>query len=47
MSYWITVEKDNIDVDGDELNVYLEQDDSGSRYAVLKIKDIKEILQND
>lgn len=46
MSYWIEAKKKDMEIDGDELNIFIEQDESGARYVVVKIKDLKEMLHD-
>lgn len=47
MSYWYEPEIEDIDIteEGDEIHVYLDNDDSGGRYVSLKVKDIKKLLK--
>ena len=47
MSDWITVKKEDIELDGDDINVYFESDDFGNRYIILKVEDIKALLKDD
>jgi hypothetical protein len=46
MSQWIDIKKENLALDdnGKEINVWFESDDSGNRYVILKIDDIKDLL---
>lgn len=46
MSNWKDIKKEDIEVDDDELNIYIGSDDFGNNYIVLKISDIKELLTN-
>ena len=46
MSNWKTIKKEDIEQDGDELNIYIGSDESGNNYVVLKIVDVQEILKN-
>lgn len=45
MSYWIEVKKEDIELDGDQINVWLESDESGNRYATIKVQDLKDLLK--
>ena len=44
MSYWYEAKIDEIDVDGEEINIYAGYDDSGNRYVTVKKKDILEAI---
>jgi hypothetical protein len=44
MSQWNETKKEDLEVDGDEINVYLGSDYSGNIYTTIKIKDLLEIL---
>jgi hypothetical protein len=44
MSKWQDIPKEYIELDGDEINICLEGDDFGNNYAVVKVKDIKDLL---
>lgn len=46
MSMWYKAKKDDIDLDGDEINIYAGYDDSGSIYVTVKVETIKEFLKN-
>jgi len=45
MSIWYNPKKEDIEIDGDELNILLGDDYGGNIYAAVKIKDIQEILE--
>ena len=47
MSNWKSIEKDDIDIDEkeEELNIYIGSDDFGNNYVCVKIKDIRELLE--
>ena len=47
MSYWYQPKKEDLDIteDGDELHIWLDSDNGGNIYAVLKVKDIKKLLK--
>lgn len=45
MSKWIKIKKDDIDIGDDEINIYVNSDEEGSVYAVVKIEDIKEKIK--
>ena len=47
MSKWNKATKDDIEIDGDEINIYAGYDERGSVYAVVKVKDMKEILKQN
>ena len=42
MSTWRNIPKQNIEVDGDEVNILVDADDSGNNYIVVKLSDLKE-----
>lgn len=44
MSDWYEASKEDIEVDENEINIYLGQDYFGNKYVTVKIEDIKEIL---
>jgi len=46
MSNWQEIKKEDIEIDGEDINVYLGSDDFGNCYAVLKVKDVKDLLDN-
>lgn len=46
MSDWKNIKKDDIEVDDEDLNIFYEQDDFGARYAIIKIKDLLDILMS-
>ena len=46
MSFWYEPKLEDMEIDRDEINIYLGQDDSGSIYAAVKISDLNEILKN-
>lgn len=51
MSEWITPEKEDIDLslDGKELHIYIESDNSGARYISVEgeaFEHLKELLKN-
>jgi len=41
MSLWFEAKKEDIALDGDEINIYVKQDYSGAVYVTVKIDDIK------
>lgn len=49
MSYWYEAKKEDIKVDGDEVDIYLgtdpAYDDCGNIYVTVKRKDIEEVLE--
>lgn len=45
MSEWYEPKKEDMSIDGDEINIWLFSNDSGNVYAAVKIKDIKELLK--
>jgi hypothetical protein len=44
MSTWIKVTKEDLELDGDEINIYVKQDYSGAVYVTIKVEDIKALL---
>ena len=44
MSTWFQATKEDLDLDGDEINIYVRQDYSGAIYVTVKIEDIKALL---
>lgn len=44
MSHWHEPKKEDIEINGDEIDIYLFNDDFGSVYCTLKVKDIQEVL---
>lgn len=44
MSTWYEPKKEDMEIDGEDLNVFVHNDDFGTVYAAIKIKDLKEIL---
>ena len=45
MSAWYESSKDDLEIDGDEINVYVHGDDFGGVYTTIKISDIEELLE--
>lgn len=45
MSTWIEPKKEDMEIDGDELNIYVMSDYGGAIYVCPKIADIKRILE--
>ena len=44
MSMWKDIKKEDIEIDGDEINILESTDDNGNNYIVLKIQDVKDLL---
>ncbi len=46
MSYWFEPKKEDISLsdDGKDLHIWLEQDNSGSVYASVKVEDVRAVL---
>lgn len=44
MSYWYQPKRKDLELDGDEINIYLGDDDSGAIWAAVKVKDIKDLF---
>lgn len=44
MSTWHEPKKEDMTIDGEDLDVYLYSDDFGAVYATMKIKDLLEII---
>jgi hypothetical protein len=47
MSYWTEIKKEDIEIDGDDLNVLIGSDQSGNNYIILKVIDILEELKQE
>ena len=45
MSAWYESSKDDLEIDGDEINVFVHGDDFGGVYTTIKISDIEELLE--
>lgn len=45
MSYWIEIKKEDIEIDGDDINIRLKPDDFGNNYVTVKIIDILKLLE--
>jgi hypothetical protein len=46
MSNWQEIKKEDIELDGEDINIYLGSDDFGNNYVILKVKDVKDLLDN-
>lgn len=46
MSTWHKSGRDALDIDGDEINIWVTSDDSGSIYTTVKIEDILDLLKD-
>ena len=44
MSKWEDIGYDDMEIDGEEMNIRLQADNDGSRYAVIKTADIVKVL---
>ncbi len=44
MSQWYEADKDDLELDGDEINVLVCDDWRGNIYVTVKVADIKELL---
>lgn len=44
MSTWYESKKEDLEIDGDEINIWVTSDDCGNIYTTVKIKDIQELL---
>lgn len=40
----MNISKEDLELDGDEVYISLDPDEFGSRYAVIKVEDLKELL---
>lgn len=47
MSNWKDIKKENVEIDGEDINIYLGYDEFGNNYATMKIKDVKELLEEN
>lgn len=45
MSYWQYIDKEDIELDKDEINIFVESEAEGNHYVVVKVEDIKELLK--
>lgn len=45
MSNWIEVKKENIEIDGDDINIMLKPDDWGNNYVTVKIADVEAMIK--
>lgn len=45
MSKWTYIPKEDLDLDGDEINILVGSDYEGNNYAIVKVSDIKELLK--
>lgn len=45
MSKWFDVSKENIDIDGDEVNILVTSDNDGNVWVTIKLKDIKSLIR--
>lgn len=45
MSHWIEIKKEDIEIDGDDINISLEPDEFGNNYLTIKIMDVLELLE--
>ncbi len=45
MSHWIEIKKEDIEIDGDDINISLEPDNFGNNYVTIKIMDVLELLE--
>lgn len=46
MSQWYEASKKDMEIDGDEITIYVGSDEFGSIYVTVKIKDIRDLLSN-
>lgn len=44
MSKWKDIQKEDIEIDGNDINICLEGDDFGNNYAVIKTTDVIDLL---
>lgn len=47
MSEWISVKKEDLDLDEDEVNIWFEQDEFGSRYVCVKTADLEALIHQE
>lgn len=47
MSKWRNIPREDIDLDGDEINVLIEADSEGNVYVCLKVADVLEVLKGE
>jgi hypothetical protein len=46
MSRWQNIPKQDIDIDGDEINVLINSDEDGNNYVVLQKDDVLDLLKD-
>lgn len=46
MSDWIKVKSEDIEFDGDDINIYFESDEFGNRYIEISYKEFIKALKN-
>ena len=46
MSIWKDIKKEDIELDGDEINICIGSDNQGNNYVVVKVDDMKAIINN-
>lgn len=50
MSYWYEAKKENIKLNGDEIDIWLDDkpvyEDCGNVYVSIKVKDLLELIKN-
>lgn len=44
MSKWFEAKREDIDLDGGEVNIHFDTDYDGACYVTVKVKDLKEVL---
>jgi hypothetical protein len=44
MSLWYEAAKEDITLDGDEINILVHQDYTGNVYVIVKVEDVKALL---
>lgn len=45
MSHWIDIKKNDIDIDGEDIDVFIGRDEFGVNYITIKIKDLVEVIK--
>lgn len=46
MSIWHEIKPEDMELDGDEINIHIGSDYSGNVYAIVRVKDIQVLLTN-
>jgi hypothetical protein len=47
MSEWIDIDKYDITIDGENIDIFFESNDFGSQYITIKLNDIEKLIKKD